>query len=190
MLTRALIIALAWLALAGCRLDKSDTIRLEREQLVRETEAIANTILGFYRWYEENEMLLKSIDFIDESGPVKKLHHPALDQYFAHLSKSKFISQKLIEAEKRLYLQLEELWSREQKRLYSTAAPFDRFYCTENRIAPYHEGQVKSRVTDQEAVATLTLTGSSGEQSILTFHLAKEAGHWLISALGCTAGMN
>jgi hypothetical protein len=190
MLTRALIFSLAWLALTGCRLDKSDTTRLEREQLAHETEAIANTILGFYHWYEKNEMLLNSINFIDESGSVKKLHHPALDQYFAHLSQSKFISQKLIEAEKRIYLQLEELWSGEQNRLHNTTAPFDRFYCTENRIAPYYEGHVKSMITEQEAVAILTLTESSGKQSLLTFHLVKEADHWLISALGCTAGMN
>jgi hypothetical protein len=147
--------------------------------------AIQSTIHGFFRWYEKEDAILSTFAYVDESGPYRKLNHVALQQYFDHLLKSGFVSQQLLDAERKFYLSCEAYWKTDPQNEPPACLAIDRFYCALDYIAPYYSGEVKSIIDGNEAVASLTLTGAMGEQRIVVYKLTKESDKWLLSGLGC-----
>ena len=172
-------------AMSACVEQKSDAGTTPTVSMATDESAIRSVIHGFFRWYEKEASTLASFDFVDESGPYRKLEQSALQQYFNHLHSSGFISQRLVEAEKKFYHNCEAFWKTERKEESPSCLSADRFYCAFDYIAPYYSGEVKSIIDGAEAVATLTLTGAMGEQRILVFNLIKENNQWLLSGLGC-----
>lgn len=175
----------ALMMLSACEVRKNSSGATPADHMVLEEAIITDVIHGFFKWYEKEQAVLSTFDFVDESGPYRRLNHDVLNRYFEHLHASNYISQVLIESERAFYIRCESFWKKQSTGEPPTCLAADRFYCAFDYIAPYYSGEVKSIISENEAVATLTLNGDFNERRILIFNLIKEHGQWLISGLGC-----
>lgn len=182
---RGLLIVCVVMAISACVEQKFDTGTAPTIQTDTDQAAIKTAIHGFFKWYEQEYITLASFDFVDESGPHRKLNRENLQQYFDHLLKSGYISQQMLEEEKKFYLNCEAFWKTQSNEEPPACLTVDRFYCAIDYIAPYYSGEVRSIIEGNEAVASLTLTGALDEQRIIVYKLTKEADKWLLSGLGC-----
>ena len=154
-----------------------------------DSAAISGCITGFYKWYARNGDSLNAIDFIDDRGSHRKLDTVRLQSYIDFLKTSGFVSDELLENEKRFYRACAVEWLNEQKDEVPSGLAADRFYCAQDYVAPYDSGRVSSVVSGDRAKAVLTLTGQMGENPSFEYDMKRESGRWLIARLGCDSGV-
>ena len=158
------------------------------DSAIPDSTAITNTLHGFFAWYDAHLEELGWMRFVDEAGPHLKLNEPKLKEYFADLKASGFISDDLLEEERKFYKACEKAWAHEEKDEVPTGLEADRFHCAQDYVAPYPSGQVRSVIQGDTAQAELILTGEMGEKASFHFTLKKENGKWLLARLGCPTG--
>ena len=167
----------------------NDTAKVANTGAADDSTAISGCITGFYRWYARNGDSLNAIDFIDERGSHLKLDTVRLQNYFDFLKTSGFVSDELLENEKRFYRACAAEWLNEQKDEVPSGLAADRFYCAQDYVAPYDSGRVSSVVSGDRAKAVLTLAGQLGENPSFKYDMKRESGRWLIARLGCDSGV-
>jgi hypothetical protein len=166
-----------------------DTPKVANTGAADDATSISGCITGFYRWYARNGDSLNGIDFIDERGSHLKLDTVRLQNYFDFLKTSGFVSDELLENEKRFYRACAAEWLNEQKDEVPSGLAADRFYCAQDYVAPYDSGRVSSVVSGDRAKAVLTLAGQMGENPSFKYDMKRESGRWLIARLGCDSGV-
>lgn len=152
--------------------------------------AIADALHGFFTWYDANTERLGKIQFVNDKGKHLKLDEKQFAVYLEEVRKSGFVSETFLTNETKFYNACAKAWQNESKEDVPTGLSADRFLCAQDFIAPYNTGKVTSEISGDGALATLTLTGASNEQSIFTFDLKKENGKWLLTKLGCDMGVS
>ena len=195
---RIFFIAVLFLSVS-CRQDKTSpapgtkdstaVVTQEGAASVPDSLAIANSLHGFFTWYDAHVEKLSWMRFVDDSGPHLKLIEPKLKEYLSDLKASGFISDDLLEEEMTFYKACEKVWAHEVKDEVPTGLEANRFQCAQDFIAPYPSGEVTSVVDGDRANAVLTLTGELGEKATFRFMMKKEQGKWLLSGLGCPTGL-
>jgi hypothetical protein len=166
-----------------------DSLKVVNTRAAEDSTAISGCITGFYEWYARNGDSLNAIDFIDERGAHLKLDTARLQSYFDYLKTSGFVSDELLENERRFYLACAVEWLNEQKDEVPSGLAADRFYCAQDYVAPYDSGRVSSVVSGDRAKAVLTLSGHMGENPSFKYDMKRESGRWLIARLGCDSGV-
>lgn len=154
-----------------------------------DSTAISECLTGFYRWYAIHSDSLQSIDFVDGRGSHLELDTVRLQSYFEYLKSSGFVSDELLENEKRFYRACAAEWKKESKDEVPSGLAADRFYCAQDYVAPYDSGKVSTVVTGDRAKAVLALTGRMGEKPTFSYDMKRESGRWLIARLGCDSGV-
>ena len=155
-----------------------------------DSTAIANTLHGFFTWYDAHVEKLGWTRFVDDStGDHLTLNDAKLGEYLADLKSSGLVSDELLEHERSYFKACARKWATEDKDEVPSGLSMDRFHCAMDYIAPYPTGKVTSVVTADRAEAKLTLTGEHGEVFDFKYELKKEGGKWLLSRLGCETGV-
>lgn len=182
------------LLLTACRngtvtVNTSDTASVQ-VTVMDDSASIANTLHGFFTWYDANIENLGWTRFVDDStGEHLVLNEEKLGDYLSDLKASGFVSEELVDHERSYYRACARKWAVEDKDEVPTGLSMDRFHCAMDFIAPYPSGKVSSVVTGDRAEATLTLTGEHGEAFDFKYELKKEGEKWLLSKLGCGTGV-
>ena len=148
--------------------------------------AIANTLHGFFIWYDANLERLGWTRFVDDStGEHLLLNEDKLRGYLDDLRSSGFVSDELVIEEAAYYRACAKKWATEEKDEIPSGLSIDRFHCAMDYIAPYPTGKVTAAIHGDRAHAVLTLTGEHGASYDFKYDLKKEDGKWLLAKLGC-----
>ena len=188
-----MIICLLLSVIWGCQESpKSPTNTQVPKDVATDSTAIANTIHGFYQWYDAyvNDNT-KQIDFLKVVKNHNTLDLPLLDKYLAKIQSSGFISAEFIANDKAFYQACEKVWQKEEAEGVPTGMDADKYFCAQDwDINFWTKSPVRIKNIGTDKVAA-TLYGKHGDGSLEhNFELKKENGKWLISKIECDMGVN
>lgn len=182
---------LSILVLFSCKEESKNST--ETETVVTDSTEIANTIHGFYKWYDvyvSDET--KLVNFTKVAGKHLTLDIPLLDKYLADIKGSGFVSAELLEADKAFYQSLEKIWQTEDSAEgIPTGMDADRYFCAQDwDINFWTQAPVRIKSIGKNKIAA-SLYGTQAESpSKPNFELKKENGKWLLAKIECNMGSN
>jgi len=153
--------------------------------------AIANTVHGFYAWYEKFQLdTTRNIFFTDDTGKHLKLNTAKLEQYFSQIKASGFISDEFFVGEREMWKQCEAAWQQEPIDEVPSCLDADRFFCAQDwDIAVWTSSPVTTRFLGTDHVeATLTMTEGDFTH-YQKLELKKVNSKWLITKIDCDMGL-
>lgn len=153
--------------------------------------AITETIHNFYQWYEDNFDELNSVEYVNHGGKHLTLNNAKVDEYFAKVLKSGYISEEYVKAEKAYMKKCEAVW---QKEAYEDGpAPgmdADRFFCAQDwDIQFWTTAPVEVEGLGSDSVKATLSGDEGGGQRDQNFKLKKEGGKWKIIEIECDMGL-
>ena len=96
-------------------------------------EAITNTIHGFYVWYDAFQKdETRNLNFTSEKDQHLVLDLRKLEQFYANLRASGFISDEFIENDRAVLKKCEALWQNEELGDVPSCLDADRFFCAQD----------------------------------------------------------
>ena len=180
--------ALLIFLLAACTENskKPEVAKPVTQMVNQDSAGIAQSLHGFFKWYADNgEQLITKYDFINISGKNPKLDEKILSDYLAEFKKTGFVSDELIDWERKFYRACAKLWATEEVGDLLSGMDADRYYCAQEIIGDYTTASVKAKIMGERAAVTLEVK-EPGETSFpVEFEMKKENGKWLLAKVGC-----
>ncbi|MDX1939517.1 MAG: DUF3828 domain-containing protein [Saprospiraceae bacterium] len=152
---------------------------------------IETVIHDFYKWYDTFQKDdINNLNFTTATGEHLALDMPKLEQYFANLEASGFISSRFIEKERAILQECEVLWQNENKDEVPSCLDADRFFCAQDWDINFWTSAAvtATRRGIDKAKATLKSNAGGGPQERI-IELQKENGRWLIIDIPCDRGI-
>ncbi len=143
--------------------------------------AVKNIVHGFYTWYEifQNDEK-RNISYTKEVNNHLTLDMPKLNQYFANIKASGYISDQYINSEIKALQECEIYWQKESLDEPPSCLDYNRFYCLQDWIGDtWNQAPLSIEETELDnIVATMP---DNGQKIILN----KENGRWMITQIPC-----
>ncbi len=149
--------------------------------------AINDVIHGFYAWYDVFQKdETRNLNFTTEKGGHLALDLPKLDQFYANLRASGFISDEFIDNDRAVLKKCETLWQNEELGDVPSCLDADRFFCAQDwDLEFWTKAPIAADGLDTDR-STATMSGTEGESAReQKFELKKENGKWLITRIYC-----
>jgi NlpE N-terminal domain/Protein of unknown function (DUF3828) len=164
----------------------------EAEAFLKDSTEIANTIHGFYKWYDAYvHDSTKEVDFVKVMDGHYALDLPLLEKYLANIKSSGFVSSELLDKDMAFYKTCEKLWQNEEADGPPIGMDADKYFCAQDwDINFWTQAPVRIKsMGDDKMAASLhgTQGGSPHEQN---FELKKENGKWLLADIACDMGLS
>ncbi|MEZ4772706.1 MAG: DUF3828 domain-containing protein [Bacteroidia bacterium] len=152
--------------------------------------AIDACIHGFYQWYETNMNTLANIAYV-RSGKPATLDNANLDEYYAKLKQSGFISQVYIDGDRAYLKNLEATYWKDEDVTEQplSGLDYDRFFCGQDYDIVFWTTAPVAADGLGTNQATATLSGVEWDmERTQKFEMVRENGKWRIAKILCETG--
>ena len=156
-----------------------------------DSAVIAETIHGFYKWYDAfDKDTTRNTNFTEVKGKHLKINELALKKYLGEFNKSGVVSEEFITNEYSFYKKCEVLWLTEDKDDVPSGMDANKFFCGQDwEFEEFTTAPVTSTITGDRAKATMLFKPKSGNGASRSFELKKENGKWLLAKVECDMGV-
>ncbi|MBK9457992.1 MAG: copper resistance protein NlpE N-terminal domain-containing protein [Sphingobacteriales bacterium] len=187
---KLIFICFSILVLFSCQQETKKTP--ETTAVATDSSAIANTIHGFYQWYDKYvQDSTQNVDFIKVVGNHYALDVPLLEKYLASIKSSGFVSADFLDNDMVFYKACEKMWLKEEADGPAIGMDGDKYFCAQDwDINFWTKSPIRINSIGNDK-ASATLYGTHGESpKEQNFELKKENGQWLLTKIECDMGIN
>ena len=159
--------------------------------MAADSAAIAQTIHGFYTWYDTFSVSqADKFNFIEPVGQHLKVNQSKLEAYFAYFKKNGFVCDEFVAREYAFYKKCEPLWQNEPLDEVPSCLDADKYFCAQDwELDFWVKSPVRIKSLGENKMAATLYGTEAGSPQERNFEMVKEAGKWLILSIECDMGV-
>jgi Protein of unknown function (DUF3828) len=186
-----LVFLTSFLLFACKETPKNGTANTDSQAVVSDSAAVANTIHGFYKWYDVFSMdTSKRGDFADQNGKYLRLDEPKMKKYYTYFQETGFVSAEFIENEYTFYRKCSEFWKTEEVGDVPTGMDADKYFCAQDwEIEFWTNAPVRIKNIGTDRVGATLFSTDKKYPLERNFELKKENGKWVLTKIECDMGV-